>query len=87
MRVTIMKWLLTTLVASVGTHTSAATDQSKSALGIPYAKAPIGELRWAAPEDLLFDETVKIEGEFGPVCPATRERRSNLDDHDSLEVG
>jgi len=69
--VTIMKWLLTALVASVGTHTSAATDQSKSTLGIPYAKAPIDELRWAAPEDLLFDETVKIEGEFGPVCPQT----------------
>ena len=71
MRFEIKKCLLTFVVAIISTHLEADSLLSEATLGIPYAKAPIGERRWAPPEDLLFDETVKIEGEFGAVCPQT----------------
>jgi carboxylesterase type B len=36
--------------------------------GVPYAKAPINERRWKAPEDLDSWDGIKICDEFGPAC-------------------
>lgn len=37
--------------------------------GIPYAQAPVGNLRWRAPAPPLAWEGVRDGSRFGPVCP------------------
>ncbi len=36
--------------------------------GIPYAEAPVGDLRWRAPQDLAPWEGVRDATEFGNIC-------------------
>lgn len=36
--------------------------------GIPYAKPPVGELRWKAPQELTPWEDIKICNTYGPAC-------------------
>jgi len=38
-------------------------------LGIPYAKAPVGNLRWAPPVPIEPWEGIKDARQFGPACP------------------
>ena len=38
-------------------------------LGIPYAKAPVGELRWRAPREVDEWDAPKQVLEFGSECP------------------
>lgn len=38
-------------------------------LGIPYAKAPIGELRWKAPENPDTWSDIMVTKTFAPACP------------------
>lgn len=38
-------------------------------LGIPYAKPPVGDLRFAAPQEIGKWESTKKTIEFGPSCP------------------
>ena len=37
--------------------------------GIPYAAAPVGDLRWQAPQPIPAWEGVKVCDQFGPICP------------------
>jgi para-nitrobenzyl esterase len=37
--------------------------------GIPYAKAPVGDLRWRAPQPALPWSGVRDGFEYGPMCP------------------
>ena len=37
--------------------------------GIPYAAAPVGDLRWQAPQPVPAWDGVKLCDEFGPICP------------------
>ena len=37
-------------------------------LGIPYAKPPIGELRWMPPQPVAKWTGVRIATKFGPTC-------------------
>ena len=37
--------------------------------GIPYAAAPVGRLRWRAPEDPVAWRNVRDATQFGPQCP------------------
>ena len=36
--------------------------------GVPYAKPPVGELRWKAPEDPESFEGIRVCDTFGPAC-------------------
>jgi para-nitrobenzyl esterase len=38
-------------------------------LGVPYARAPVGDLRWRAPEPLEPWSGVRAASAFGPSCP------------------
>jgi para-nitrobenzyl esterase len=40
--------------------------------GIPYAAAPVGELRWRAPQAADSWDGVHSAKEFGPICPQMR---------------
>jgi len=37
--------------------------------GIPYAKAPIGSLRWHPPVESVRWEGIRAGSDFGPICP------------------
>lgn len=46
--------------------------------GIPYAKPPIGSLRWKPPQKLLAWEKPKICQDFGPVCPQAEYPKTSI---------
>ncbi|MGB3624596.1 MAG: carboxylesterase family protein [Henriciella sp.] len=46
--------------------------------GIPYAKAPVGELRWAPPEAYPDWEATRDATTFGPACPQPLPRGRNI---------
>lgn len=52
-----------------GAHV-AGVDQYR---GIPYARPPVGELRWAAPQPPTSWSGVRDGSQFGPACPQARE--------------
>jgi len=37
--------------------------------GLPYAKAPVGSLRWRPPQEGVQWKGVRDGGRFGPICP------------------
>ncbi|MFV0574192.1 MAG: carboxylesterase/lipase family protein [Vibrio sp.] len=48
---------------------SVTRDKIQQFLGIPYAKAPIGKLRWMPPQPVEAWEGVKNTTEFSSACP------------------
>lgn len=48
--------------------TAEATSKIVAFKGVPYAKAPIGELRWRAPVPAPAWEGVRDASRFGPAC-------------------
>ncbi|XP_041988351.1 juvenile hormone esterase-like isoform X2 [Aricia agestis] len=47
--------------------------------GIPYARPPLGELRFKAPEPPESWSGIRDAGEHGPVCPQYNERLDRID--------
>jgi len=45
-----------------------ATTQTLAWLGLPYAKAPVGALRWKPPVSPETSTAVRDAGQFGPSC-------------------
>ena len=43
-------------------------DRSHAWLGIPYARAPIGDLRWRAPQEPIPWRGLLKAIEYGPAC-------------------
>jgi para-nitrobenzyl esterase len=58
---------LTVTIASG--HLRGAGGEVVSFKGIPYAAAPVGRLRWRAPEDPVVWRNVRDATQFGPQCP------------------
>lgn len=56
---------------TLGTVSGSQTDKVDSFKGIPYAKAPIGEYRWRAPQAITpwKDKGVLDARQFGADCP------------------
>lgn len=57
-----------TVVTSSGKLTGSVSGKSRVFLGIPYAKAPVGALRWRAP--VPFESTLARKAQTpGTICP------------------
>ena len=41
-------------------------------LGLPYARPPLGDLRWRPPQPAAVHEGVKAASGYGPMCPQSR---------------
>ncbi len=54
--------------APAGTIEGAVENDVAVFRGIPYARPPVGPLRWRAPQPLPRATTARIAREFGPVC-------------------
>lgn len=50
-----------------------ATDRARQFLGIPYAKPPVGDLRWAAPQPADKWPGVRDTTTLGNACPQSSE--------------
>ncbi len=50
----------------------ASSDGIERFLGIPYAAAPTGDLRWQAPRPVDGWNNVRDASEFGPICAQSR---------------
>ncbi len=57
----------------------------KSFLGIPFAKAPVGALRWKAPQPAEASEKVFEARYYGPSAPQPINEHSALRDHQQKE--
>jgi len=55
-----------------GVLSGIATDGVHSFKGIPYAAAPVGDLRWRAPRPPLPWSSPRAASDFGPSCPQAR---------------
>ena len=51
-------------------------ETSQYFLGIPYAKQPVGELRWRSPQPPESWDGERTAFEFGPACPQPDDRFS-----------
>jgi para-nitrobenzyl esterase len=54
--------------------------------GIPYAAAPVGRLRWRAPEDPAAWRNIRDATQFGPQCPQPQPSAAVNEDCLSLNV-
>ena len=52
--------------------------------GIPFAKAPVGDLRWVAPEKPELWQNVKKTTNYGPACPQPEAPKYGPQDEDCL---
>src|SRR6185295_29184 len=60
---------LTTVKTDAGTVSGApASDGVTAYLGIPYAAAPVGDLRWRAPQPVAQWDGVRKADHFGTSC-------------------
>jgi para-nitrobenzyl esterase len=59
----------TTIRIRNGSMNGSSADGARRFLGIPYAKPPVGALRWKAPEPAEPWEGVLPATEFGSACP------------------
>lgn len=59
----------TTITIDQGTLTGVATASGVEYLGLPYAKPPVGELRWHEPEPAAGWEGTLDASKAGPDCP------------------
>lgn len=60
-----------TVTIDSGKIAGSAKDGMMSFLGIPYAAAPIGDLRWRAPQPVKAWRGTRRATDFGPVCRQT----------------
>jgi para-nitrobenzyl esterase len=67
-----------TVDAQAGTVRGTSDDGIRVFKGIPFAKAPVGPLRWKAPEALPRWEGVREATEFGPACFQPAPQLSNI---------
>ncbi|XP_051234749.1 para-nitrobenzyl esterase [Dicentrarchus labrax] len=68
-------------VAEVSTHCGDFRGRQKNGAysfkGMPYAAAPVGNLRWAPPAEPTCKSVTSDAGRFGSVCPQVRPLQSS----------
>lgn len=63
-----------------GTFVGLVTERGEEFLGVPYAKAPVGDLRWKAPEKMATWQGARDAKTLPPACP----QKFNADQRVSL---
>ncbi|MGH9752819.1 MAG: carboxylesterase/lipase family protein [Blastocatellia bacterium] len=61
-----------------GLISGSVVDGVRNYKGIPFAAAPVGELRWKAPRPVAAWEGVRESKDFGPDCPQAPYPQSSL---------
>jgi para-nitrobenzyl esterase len=61
-----------------GLISGSVVDGVRSYKGIPFAAAPVGELRWKAPQPVAAWEGVREASDFGPDCPQAPYPQSSI---------
>ena len=76
-----------TVDAPAGVVEGVASDTGNEFLGIPYAQAPIGDLRWQPPVPAAPWDGVRDATEFGPPCAqAAKGGADAIDNEDCLSL-
>src|SRR4249919_580544 len=57
-----------TIKVDGGQISGVTTDGVRSFLGVPFAAAPVGDLRWKPPQPVAPWQGVRPAAEFGPQC-------------------
>ena len=57
----------------------AQADWGWTFLGMPYARPPLGDLRWRPPQPAVAHEGVRAASAYGPACPQPRAGQRGLD--------
>lgn len=73
--------------APVGELAGVSTEAGNRFLGIPYAQAPIDDLRWRPPQPVARWQGVRDATEFGPRCAQAKTNGGDaVDNEDCLSV-
>jgi para-nitrobenzyl esterase len=80
-----MQTLAATVVTDSGTLHGQQENDLWSFLGVPYAQAPVANLRWQPPLPYRSEVEYKAS-DFGPVCPQPRLNPSGAMDEDCLSL-
>ena len=80
----VLAWLSGTAAAAVvtteqGQFRGAQGDGGWTFLGLPYARPPVADLRWRAPQPAAAHEGVRAASAYGPACPQPQARQRGLD--------
>ena len=75
--------IVTTTLGPVEGH---PTQQASEWLGVPFAAAPVGSLRWRPPAVHACYDTVVEAADYGPECPQTLPLQGKVGDEDCLTL-
>ncbi|WP_242904775.1 carboxylesterase/lipase family protein [Actinomadura terrae] len=76
----------TTVQTDTGSVCGVVKDGVRSWLGVPYAAAPVGNLRWAAPQKRPAWTSTLPATENGPTCPQSAALGAGSTNEDCLNV-
>ena len=63
-----------------GQYRGAQADWGWMFLGLPYARPPVGDLRWRPPQPAASHQVVRAASAFGPACPQPQAGQQGLGD-------
>jgi para-nitrobenzyl esterase len=75
-----------TVRTDIGAVRGGLRDGGLSFLGLPFAEAPLGDLRFAPPIPATCEDGLRDAGNWGPLCPQLDEDGEVTGDEDCLQL-